>query len=1194
MPIYIASGLGAGDGGSAVNQTITANIYADADMEIVANGGNGLLLRFGEPAAEPMVPAVLAAAVTSVDTDLDNGDIPGATVRWNVPMQVSSNPAHHGSDSLAFYRTDQHRLRYSEGANYVNAADIPEGENFFDPDITWANIGETNAEIFADGTGRFDTNADVLVYLEANHDVFQARFDAGRTRIAYYSTVRFRVDVADITTIGSPLTPAGSPYAANGEAGNDWTLQGRKRDVGEAATGATWRLITVANGTQGIEVTLTNPLGTAGNAYNTSYIVGDANPNRVTQSGTQLLFYPGSNWLASAILTAINGLANYSAAYYGAEDGTSEPFDDLTTGQLFPSGFPNFAGGVEPVSGTPPDVVVDEAAETITVNYAPAAEGSVAGPDTLGVLKALLDVDGIRGVFSEYQGTGAAADEFTRATPWDEPFGGGSVFSVDATGWGPGPSQNVFTGADEAAALVVLQAYSAANDAWRAVYLSDQRLTVALRWGSDGDGTTYYLDTDGVWKDLGLVWLRGEDGSTGREGGIGPAGPVSDLVFDTTIAGAGTTADPRRVAIPVTQPELDKLADVEADATADQTGAEIVGLLDALTGNGRLDATVALRLIAAALDIELGQDDWRLGGVAGSRDTAAQILVKLLTVDGAGSGLDADLLDGMTPAEVAALSGSSDTAAQVLAKLLTVDGAGSGLDADVLDAMTPTQVASLAYEHALPTYIATAGTTWDAVNHTINATVNGVTALENTDELILLVPSSLPGQGPEDASLSVNGEQRLLLRPVDSGFGRVASQELIPGSILLLFKTSVGYRLLEPHILERAGVWASNRIYLRGQDVLRGDYDYKLLAETSTNERPEDHPEIWYRFPHLESQLSPLSGVQTFTEDDFKSVVNVDGDLVEVVRQHHDGHGQTYTTLELTDATFLGFVARVSEVASPADGQFIFNQADGFIGGFEQYRTSGTTGWYNYDPFASGEPWENAPAAATYSGALTYAGNTRNARDLDNLASAAGQVFALTEADQVVLIDTYSVTGGYDEYVPRQIVPAYFNNPRAYFWLKDQTERSPDGTTFPAVLTAGGDGEAVLEFVGANPDLAYDDGDVVYAGGTALASTFRRLLHPPRGRHDFHIVLESNYATAGLLTFSFYKDVGMSDERYLGQVKVVTDEAAVHNVTITARFTVPDVVTDGSENYYIRIDGVTPTETINLRGYVLIEYKGDE
>lgn len=79
---------------------------------------------------------------------------------------------------------------------------------------------------------------------------------------------------------------------------------------------------------------------------------------------------------------------------------------------------------------------------------------------------------------------------------------------------------------------------------------------------------------------------------------------------------------------------------------------------------------------------------------ATSAYTAADVLAKLLTVDGAGSGTDADLLDGQqgsyytnivarlgyTP-----LNQASYTAADILAKLLTVDGAGSGLNADLLD-----------------------------------------------------------------------------------------------------------------------------------------------------------------------------------------------------------------------------------------------------------------------------------------------------------------------------------------------------------------------------------------------------------------------------------------------------------------------------------------------------------------------------
>jgi len=55
--------------------------------------------------------------------------------------------------------------------------------------------------------------------------------------------------------------------------------------------------------------------------------------------------------------------------------------------------------------------------------------------------------------------------------------------------------------------------------------------------------------------------------------------------------------------------------------------------------------------------------------------TAAALLAKLLTVDGAGSGLDADLLDGQ----------QGSYYADVLTKLLAVDGSGSGIDADLLD-----------------------------------------------------------------------------------------------------------------------------------------------------------------------------------------------------------------------------------------------------------------------------------------------------------------------------------------------------------------------------------------------------------------------------------------------------------------------------------------------------------------------------
>lgn len=63
--------------------------------------------------------------------------------------------------------------------------------------------------------------------------------------------------------------------------------------------------------------------------------------------------------------------------------------------------------------------------------------------------------------------------------------------------------------------------------------------------------------------------------------------------------------------------------------------------------------------------------------------TAADILTKIKTVDGPGSALDADTVDGIEGS--ALLLASTYTAADVRTKLLTVDGAGSGVDADLLD-----------------------------------------------------------------------------------------------------------------------------------------------------------------------------------------------------------------------------------------------------------------------------------------------------------------------------------------------------------------------------------------------------------------------------------------------------------------------------------------------------------------------------
>jgi hypothetical protein len=74
---------------------------------------------------------------------------------------------------------------------------------------------------------------------------------------------------------------------------------------------------------------------------------------------------------------------------------------------------------------------------------------------------------------------------------------------------------------------------------------------------------------------------------------------------------------------------------------------------------------------------------------------AQKLLSQLKLVDGGGSGLDADTVQGMTPTQLKA-SITPPPPQQTLDAVKQVDGAGSGLDADTLRGLAPAQVAALA------------------------------------------------------------------------------------------------------------------------------------------------------------------------------------------------------------------------------------------------------------------------------------------------------------------------------------------------------------------------------------------------------------------------------------------------------------------------------------------------------------------
>ncbi len=175
---------------------------------------------------------------------------------------------------------------------------------------------------------------------------------------------------------------------------------------------------------------------------------------------------------------------------------------------------------------------------------------------------------------------------------------------------------------------------------------------------------TAYDTSSDVWNATGLgLWLA--DGTlfavySAGSTVINKAAPAFaliafDIAFSADLAGSIAFGDPIFTNPPAT--------------------TEMRGLIELATNAEAIIGTDLLRALTAA---------------AGK----AAVLPWLLTQDGSGSGLDADLLDGQNGswyADVVARLGftpldvANFTAASVLTRLLTVDGSGSGLDADLLD-----------------------------------------------------------------------------------------------------------------------------------------------------------------------------------------------------------------------------------------------------------------------------------------------------------------------------------------------------------------------------------------------------------------------------------------------------------------------------------------------------------------------------
>lgn len=322
--------------------------------------------------------------------------------------------------------------------------------------------------------------------------------------------------------------------------------------ITEGPTHAHTRLYTVVDG--GIVLSLTSPAHDGGNGFQFETAEGALSWQVLPTEERIVLTIPTAGALASEILAAANSNAALEAVYFGTETGTNN---------VLPARF----GRHEMLGGLD--------SQEIEIQYAFEADGAITNADTMGDVKSAWD-DRTAGRLSFYYGGADANTEASRRTPWEHEFENGSNQTINLSGFGLGPEQNEFTGADRAAAEAARDTYAAANPLWVEAYRGHPNVWIALRWGTSQVGQILRSNASnppsaGDWIDQDLA-LKGSKGDKGDRGdaanvkdfamvggrAIEPGDASSDFVTETEIAA-----------------DRAKLAGIEDNATADQTPAEI-------------------------------------------------------------------------------------------------------------------------------------------------------------------------------------------------------------------------------------------------------------------------------------------------------------------------------------------------------------------------------------------------------------------------------------------------------------------------------------------------------------------------------------------------------------------------------------------------------------------------------------------
>ncbi len=355
---------------------------------------------------------------------------------------------------------------------------------------------------------------------------------------------------------------------------------------------------------------------------------------------------------------------------------------------------------------------------------------------------------------------------------------------------------NVFTDADHSK-LNGIEASATADQTDEEI----QDIVGAMLSGNTESGITVtYQDGDGT-IDFTVASQTDENFTTADHSKLD--GIEASATADQTGAEIKTAYENESDTNALTDALLSKLNAIESGATADQTSEEIQDIVGAMvSSNTESGITVTYQDGDGTIDFSVASqtdenfttaDHAKLDGIEASAtadQTASEILTLIKTVDGSGSGLDADTLDGISSASFLR-SDTSDT----FTGTLTVSGAAA-VDNLSLDGNT------LTTSSGNLTIDSTGGTTTLADNVAIsgNLTVNGTTTTVNAttvniaDKNIQVATGSADDSEADGGGITIDsgdGDKTFQFEATGDNFGSSENMNLASGKAYKINNTSV-------------------------------------------------------------------------------------------------------------------------------------------------------------------------------------------------------------------------------------------------------------------------------------------------------------------------------------------------------------------------------------------------------------------